>query len=87
MQPAEHQRLSFGGARPWTARPMNPKCSPGGFWQPPTVDELAAEQGITAPQQIDEMIGAAAGLWDDDEDFHRFLQGIHDRRLEQRGGW
>ena len=32
------------------------------------------------------MIGAAADLWVDDEEFDRFVQGIYDRRLDQRGG-
>ena len=52
------------------------------FWRKRTVDELAAEQGIAVPQQLDEMIGAAAELWHDDRDFDRFVQAIHDARLE-----
>ncbi|MCY3840013.1 MAG: hypothetical protein OXH09_15395 [Gammaproteobacteria bacterium] len=26
------------------------------------------------------MVGVAANLWDDDEDFNRFLRGLRDRR-------
>ena len=59
---------------------------PGQFWRKRTVDEFAAEQGIAVPQPLDEMIGAAAALWDDDEDFDRFVQGIQDRRPELREG-
>ena len=59
---------------------------PGQFWRKRTVDELAAEQGIAVPQSLDEMIGAAADLWDDDEDFDRFVQRIQDRLPELREG-
>lgn len=58
----------------------------GNFWRKRTVDELAAEQGIAVPQRLDEMIGAATDLWADDEEFDRFVQGIYNRRLDQRGG-
>ncbi len=57
---------------------------PGAFWRRPTIDELAARQGIAVPQPLDQLIGAAADLWDDDGDFDRFVQGIHDRRREKR---
>ncbi|MCY4076287.1 MAG: hypothetical protein OXH04_12760 [Acidobacteria bacterium] len=50
------------------------------FWRGRTVDEIAAQQGVSVPQPLDDMIGAAANLWNDDEDFNRFLQGIRDRR-------
>ncbi len=55
----------------------------GNFWRKRAVDDLAAEQGIAVPQPLDEMIGAAADLWADDEEFDRFVQGIHDRRLKR----
>ena len=53
---------------------------PTGFWEQCSIDELAEEQGIDAPQQFDEMIGAVADLWDDEEDFERFVNGIRDHR-------
>lgn len=57
----------------------------GDFWRQRTIDELAARQGIAVPQPIDQVIGAAADLWDDDEDCDRFVQEAHDRRPEQGG--
>lgn len=50
------------------------------FWRERTLDEIAAQQGVSVPQPLDEMVGAAANLWEDDEDFNRFLQGLRDRR-------
>ena len=52
------------------------------FWQPKSVEQLAAEQGIHAPQSIDVLIGAAADLWDSNEDFEQFLSEIERRRHE-----
>ena len=49
-----------------------------------SIDELAEEQGIDAPQQFDGVIGAAADLWDDEEDFQRFLNGICEHRHRTR---
>ena len=43
-------------------------------------DKNMAQQGVSVPQPLDEMIGGGANLWDDDEDFNRFLQGLRDRR-------
>ena len=42
---------------------------PENFWVERTVEELAAEQGVSLPQKIDVLIGAGADLWDDAEDF------------------
>ncbi|MCY4028231.1 MAG: hypothetical protein OXH75_18195 [Acidobacteria bacterium] len=50
------------------------------FWRERTLDEIAAQQGVSVPQPLDEMVGVAANLWDDDEDFNRFLRGLRDRR-------
>ena len=41
--------------------------------------------GIAVPQ-LDDMIGAAAELWNDERDFDRFVQAIHEARLERRAG-
>lgn len=53
---------------------------PTDFWERRSIDELADEQGIETPQQFDRMIGAAADLWDDEEDFQRFVNGICEHR-------
>ena len=55
------------------------------FREERTLAELAAEQRVMIPQPMEEMIGAAAELWDDEEDFQRFVEGIRERRIEGRG--
>ena len=57
---------------------------PESFWQEHTIDELAVDQGIVVPQQIGKLLGAAADLWDDEDDFQLFIEGIHKRRIEDR---
>ncbi len=54
------------------------------FWSRATVDELAAEQGIATPQHFGEMIGSAAELWNDEDDFRAFVDGIYQRRTAGR---
>lgn len=50
------------------------------FWQEKTVDTLAHEQGVVIPQQVEDLIGRGADLWEDDADFDEFLSGIYERR-------
>ncbi len=57
---------------------------PDAFWQPKTAEELAAEQGIDGPQDLDGLIGDGAELWDTDEEFDEFLRGIEARRRESQ---
>ena len=54
------------------------------FREERTLAELAVEQGVMTPQPMEEMIGVGAELWDDEEDFQRFVEGIHERRIEGR---
>jgi uncharacterized protein (DUF2384 family) len=49
-----------------------------------TIEELAAEQGVALPQDLDAMIGAGKDLWDSDEEFEAWLEGIYRRRREGR---
>jgi hypothetical protein len=56
--------------------------SPEDFWRDPTVEELAAEQGLLVPQALDNMVGAAADLWESDEEFVQFVACIYERRRE-----
>jgi len=42
--------------------------------------ELAAEQGISAPQDLDALFGAGADLWDNDDEFESFLAGLRESR-------
>lgn len=69
--------LPYGGADESSTVPED-------FWQERTIDELAVDQGIVVPQQIVNLIGAAADLWDDEEDFQFFVEGIHERRIKGR---
>lgn len=57
---------------------------PSDFWESRSIDELAEEQGIDAPQPFDEMIGAAADLWDDEENFEHFVKGSWECRYRMR---
>jgi hypothetical protein len=50
------------------------------FWTPATIDQLAAEQGVRLPQDIDALVGQGADLWDSDEELERFLAGVAERR-------
>ncbi len=52
------------------------------FWHEPTVEELMAEQGISAVKSWDQIVGQGSTLWDDDRQFDTFLQNIHERRRE-----
>ena len=47
-----------------------------GFWHDATLEELMAKQGIRGPQSFDDLLGAGAGLWDDDHEFEQFVRGI-----------
>lgn len=54
------------------------------FWQERTVEELAAEQGLMIPQDVDRGVGEDADLWADDADFEAFGGGIYERRRAGR---
>ena len=45
-----------------------------------TIEEIAAEQGVRLPQDLDAMFGEGKDLWDSDEDFEEWLKGIQERR-------
>ena len=87
MERMRHQRLKTDVDAPADERPdASPPTTLTGFWSKSTVDELASEQGIDVPQRLDAVIGAASDLWDDNDDFDLFVQGIHDRRLDRSQG-
>lgn len=46
------------------------------------VGQLAAEQGVTVPQDVNGLIGAGAGLWDTDEEFEAFQRWLTEGRRE-----
>ena len=49
-------------------------------WREPTLEEIAAEQGITSPQNYDTLLGAGKDLWADDKEFNQFVDDIYKRR-------
>ncbi len=55
-----------------------------GFWQEKTLEQLAAEQGVKPIARLEEVLGKGADLWENDLDFENFVQGIYDRRREDR---
>lgn len=58
------------------------KQNENSFWKPQLIDELAEAQGIRTPQSLDRLIGAAADLWESDEEFERFVISIDRHRRE-----
>jgi hypothetical protein len=64
-----------------------PERTPSTFWtEHKTAEELAADQGITPKTEadLDRMFGAGADLWESDEEFEEFVEGIYARRAEGR---
>lgn len=53
------------------------------FWKSKTIEELAAEQGVSIPQDINTLLGAGEGLWANDAEFEAFLAILGEIR---RGG-
>ncbi len=51
-------------------------CSAEDFWRERSLEELAAEQGVQSPTNIDEVLGKARDLWESDQDFESFLTTI-----------
>lgn len=48
------------------------------FWQERTLEQLAEEQAIRPLQRLDDVLGHASSLWEDDEDFEEFLTAMKD---------
>ena len=48
--------------------------------QAKSLSELAAEQGITGPQDYRALVGAGADLWDTDADFEKFVADLRESR-------
>ncbi len=51
-----------------------------GFWQETSIDQLAEEQGVRPVEQLEDVLGRHAALWESDEEFERFVDGIYERR-------
>jgi hypothetical protein len=43
------------------------------FWSEQSLEQLAAEQGVTPINRLEDVWGKGAELWADDQDFEAFL--------------
>jgi hypothetical protein len=48
-----------------------------------TIEELAAEQGLK-PTMLEDILGKGADLWENNQEFERFVEDIYARRREDR---
>ncbi len=46
-------------------------------------EELAAQQGVRIPQNLDQLLGAGSQLWDNDADFDEFLCWLNDDKRKE----
>ncbi|OFV94708.1 MAG: hypothetical protein A3H28_07475 [Acidobacteria bacterium RIFCSPLOWO2_02_FULL_61_28] len=53
-------------------------------WQDTPVAELASNQNVQPIQRLEEILGKGKDLWKDEEEFENFVQGIYQRRKEDR---
>jgi hypothetical protein len=74
------RRLKIADIEPLEVESKAGSFSAEEFWREPTVEEVAAEQGVTIPQDLELGLGEAADLWEDDADFEAFVAGIYQRR-------
>lgn len=54
------------------------------FWRSEAVAELAKQQGIKLPVDVDDLIGKGRDLWKSDAEFEEFVSGIYERRRQGR---
>jgi hypothetical protein len=69
-------------SRPPGPPPFPPPAPADRGWRRKTLEELMAEQGIHGPQDLDSL--AAPDLWEDDEEFERFLSALRESRRDGR---
>lgn len=50
------------------------------FWTERSIEDLAAEQGLSQPVPLTRLLGQGADLWDSDQDFRKFVDEIHAAR-------
>jgi len=54
------------------------------FWHPKSIEQLAQEQGVAPINDPASVFGHARDLWEDDQEFEAFVDGIEARRAETR---
>jgi hypothetical protein len=57
-----------------------PPSSAADFWQPRTLEELAAAQGVGPVARPEDRLGQGTELWADDAEFERFLAWLNESR-------
>ncbi|MGA3326115.1 MAG: hypothetical protein ABSF45_16720 [Terriglobia bacterium] len=90
MAKATMNRRSKDG-RPGNLKPASKRAATGGtrgksatgFPESRSIEELAAEQGVK-PTKLEDILGKGADLWESDQEFERFVEGIYARRREDR---
>ena len=90
MAKATMNRRSKVG-RPGNLKPASKRVTTGGasgksatgFSERRSIEELAAEQGVK-PTKLEDILGKGADLWESDQEFERFVEGIYARRREDR---
>ena len=53
-------------------------------WQDTMLAALASSQNVQPIQRLEEILGKGTALWKDAEEFESFLQGIYQRRKQDR---
>ena len=77
--------------RPGNLKPAPKRVTTGGaggkpatgFTERRSIEELAAEQGVK-PTKLEDILGKGADLWESDQEFEGFVEGIYARRREDR---
>ncbi len=49
---------------------------PADFWESKTLEELAAEQGVSPIERLEEVFGRGADLWRDEAEWEAFLSAL-----------
>lgn len=85
-------RTRARGRGPGHGTPERARCPPRRYTFPKNVtvnDERDFWSPVTPPERavapdLQKLVGAGADLWDSDEEFTRFVEGIRARRAESR---
>jgi len=71
-----------GGRKKTQAKAVAKIHPPNSFWRKKSIEEQMKEQGIEPGMQLEKILGAGKDLWDSDEEFEEFVNGIYARRRE-----
>ncbi len=55
----------------------------GDFRQEKSIEELARDQGVRPVERFEDAWGRHADLWESDDEFERFVNGIYERRRRE----